>query len=96
VVLSIDSLKCPALIVASALQLALYLFDFLSIAGSNSDFSGEDDVQHVNECVSGDVCQFSQRGRLLGAKLKVTPSISNPGSRRQRAEVARNNQRSSR
>jgi hypothetical protein len=40
--LSIDSLKGPALLAAPTLQLALNLFDFRSIAGTDSDFSGED------------------------------------------------------
>jgi hypothetical protein len=55
-------LKAPALLVASALQLALNLFDFLSIAGTDIDFSDEDDVQHVKERVRRDVNQFSEHG----------------------------------
>jgi hypothetical protein len=47
------------------LQLALNLFDFRSIAETDSDFSGEDDVQHVNECVGRDVHQFSEHGLFL-------------------------------
>ena len=62
--LSVNSLKAPALLAASALQLALNLFNFPSIAGTDSDFSGEDDVQHVNERVSWDVHQFSEHGLI--------------------------------
>ena len=68
--LSIDSLKGPALLVASTLQLALNLFDFPSIAGTDSDFSGEDHVQHVNERVSWDVHQFSEHGLFPWSNLK--------------------------
>ena len=60
--LSVSNLKTPALLPASALQLALNLFDFPYFAGRDSDFSGEDDVQHVNERVSRDVHQFSEHG----------------------------------
>ena len=60
--LSVDSLKAPALAIASTLQLALNLFDFRCIAGTDSDFSGENDVQHVNERVGRDVHQFSEHG----------------------------------
>ena len=70
--LSIDSLKGPALLVASAVQLALNLFDFPSIAGSDSDFSGENDVQHVNECVCRDIHQFSEHRLLPWSNSKST------------------------
>jgi hypothetical protein len=79
--LSINSLKAPALFVTSTLQLALNLFDFRRIAGSDSDFSGEDDVQHVNECVSRDVHQFSEHGLLPWSNLKVALRIRNPAAR---------------
>ena len=68
--LSVDSLKAPALLVASTLQLALNLFDFPSIAGTDGDFSGENDVQHVNERVSRDVHQFSEHGQFPGSGLQ--------------------------
>jgi len=67
--LSINSLKAPALLAASTLQLALNLFDFPSIAGTDSDFSGEDHVQHVNERVSWDVHQFSEHGLPPGSNV---------------------------
>jgi hypothetical protein len=79
--LSVDSLKAPALLVASTLQLALNLFDFPSIAGTDSDFSGEDDVQHVNECVSRDVHQFSEHGPFPWSNLKIALRIRNPAAR---------------
>jgi hypothetical protein len=79
--LSIDSLKAPALLAASTLQLALNLFDFPNIAGTDSAFSGEDDVQHVNERVSRDVHQFSEHGQLPGANLKLAFCIRNPAAR---------------
>jgi len=59
---SVDSLKAPASLAASTLQLALNLFDFRSIAETDGDFSSEDDVQHVNERVSRDVHQFAEHG----------------------------------
>jgi hypothetical protein len=65
--LSIDSLKAPALLAASTLQLALNLFNFPGIAGLDSDFFGKDDVQHVDERVSRDVYQFSEHGLLPAA-----------------------------
>src|SRR5271165_1415378 len=61
---SVNSLKAPALLLASMLQLALNLFDFLRIGCSDCAVTGEDDVQHVNECVSRDVHQFSEHGLL--------------------------------
>jgi hypothetical protein len=75
-------LKAPASLAASTLQLALNLLDFRSIAGSDSDFSGEDDVQHVNECVSRDVQQFSEHGLLPWRNLKIRLGIRNPAARR--------------
>jgi hypothetical protein len=74
-------LKAPALLVASTLQLALNLFYFPSIPSTDSDFSGEDDVQHVNERVSRDVHQFSEHGLLPWGNLKVALSIRNPAAR---------------
>jgi hypothetical protein len=68
---SVDSLKAPASLVASTLQLALNLFDFRSIAGTDSDFPGEDEVQHVNERVSRDVHQFSEHGLFPWSNLKI-------------------------
>jgi hypothetical protein len=59
---SVNNLKTPALLPAPTLQLALNLLDFGSIAGSDGDFAGEDDVQHVNERVSRDIHQFSEHG----------------------------------
>jgi hypothetical protein len=79
--LSINSLKAPALLVASTLQLALNLFYFRSISGTDSDLSGEDDVQHVNEGVSRDVHQFSEHGQLPGAIGKIALRIRNPAAR---------------
>ena len=61
---SINSLKGSALLAASNLQLALNLLDFRGSAVTDSDFSGEDYVQHVNECVGRDVYQFSEHGLL--------------------------------
>jgi hypothetical protein len=74
-------LKGPALLAASTLQLALNLFDFHSSAGTDSDFSGEDYVQHVNECVSRDVHQFSEHGVLPSSNLKIALRIRNPAAR---------------
>ena len=68
--LSVNSLKAPALLAASTVQLALNLFNFPSIAGIDSDSSGEDDVQHVDERVSRDVHQFSEHGLLPWCNLK--------------------------
>jgi hypothetical protein len=59
-VISVHSLIAPSLLSASALQLALNLFDFLHFVCGDCEITGQDDVQHVNECVSRDVRQFSQ------------------------------------
>jgi len=74
-------LKAPALLAASTLQLALNLFDFPNIAGTDRDFSGEDDVQHVNERVSRDVHQLSEHGLLPWSNVKVALRIRNPAAR---------------
>jgi hypothetical protein len=74
-------LKGPALLAASTLQLALNLFDFRSSTATNSDFSGEDYVQHVNECVSRDGRQFSEHGLFPWSNLKITLRIRNPAAR---------------
>jgi hypothetical protein len=74
-------LKAPALLVASTLQLALNLFDFPRIAGTDSDFSGDDDVQHVNERVSRDVHQFSEHGLFPWERFAVALRIRNPAAR---------------
>jgi hypothetical protein len=74
-------LKAPALLVASTLQLALNLFDFPSIAGTDSDFSGEDDVQHVDERVSRNVHQFSEHGVFPWDLFAVTLPVRNPTAR---------------
>jgi hypothetical protein len=79
--LSVNSLKGPALLSASALQLALNLFDLRSNAATDSDFSGEDHVQHVHECVSRDVHQFSEHGLLPWSNLKIALRIRNPAAR---------------
>jgi hypothetical protein len=84
---SVDSSKAPAFRPTSVLQLALNLFDFRCITGRDGDFTGEDYVQHVNECVSRDVHQFSQHGQIPGANLKVALCIRNPAARREHAEV---------
>jgi hypothetical protein len=70
-------LKAPALLAASTLQLALNLFDFRSIAETDSDFSGEDYVQHVNERVSRDVHQLSEHGLLPWSNVKFALRIRN-------------------
>jgi hypothetical protein len=85
--LSVNGCQAPVLRSASALQLALNLFDFRCVTCSDDDFAGEDHVQHVNECVSRDVCQFSQHGQLLGANLKIAISGRNPGATPEHAEV---------
>jgi hypothetical protein len=72
---------------ASALQLMVNLFDFRGVTGTDSDLACENYVQHVNECVSRDVCQFSQHGQLSGAKLKIAICIRNPAARPEDAEV---------
>ena len=69
------------MLAASALQLALNLFDFPSIAGTDSDFSGENDVQHVNECVSRDVHQLSEQGLPPWSDLEIALRIRNPAAR---------------
>jgi hypothetical protein len=74
-------LKGPGLLAASTLQLALNLFDFRSSAATDSDFSCEDYVQHVNECVSRDVRQFSEHGLLPWSDLKIALRIRNPAAR---------------
>ena len=79
--LSVDSLKAPALLVASTLQLALNLFDFRSIAGTDGEFSGEDDVQHVNESVRRDVHQFSEHGLFPWELFAVALHVRNPAAR---------------
>jgi hypothetical protein len=83
--LSINGCKAPVLRSASALQLALNLFDFRCITYSDGDFTSEDHVQHVNECISRDVCQFSQHG--LGANLKIAICSRNPAARPEHAEL---------
>jgi hypothetical protein len=62
--LSVNSLKSPALLAAPTLQLALNLFDFRRFVCTDCEVTGEDYVQHVNECVSRDVHQFSEHGLL--------------------------------
>jgi hypothetical protein len=78
------------LLVASTLQLALNLFDFRSIAEADSDFSGEDDVQYVNECVGRDVHQLSEHGLLLWSNLKIALGIRNPAARSGHLQVDEN------
>ncbi len=85
--LSVDGSKAPVLRSASTLQLALNLFDFHCISRSDGDSTGEDYVQHVNECVSRDVYQFSQHGQVPGANLKIALCIRNPDARREHVEV---------
>src|SRR5207253_4786388 len=79
--LSINGCKAPVLRSVSALQFALNVFDFRCITCSDGDFAGEDHVQHVSECVSRDVYQFSQHGRLLGASSEIVICIRNPAAR---------------
>jgi hypothetical protein len=74
-------LKSPALLVASTLQLALNLFDFRSIASTDGDFSGEDDVQHVNERVSRDVYQLSEHVLFPWELFAVALPLRNPAAR---------------
>jgi hypothetical protein len=88
--LSVNSLKAPALLAASTVQLALNLFDFRSIAGTDSDFSGEDDVQHVNECVSRDVHEFSEHSLFPSSNLKIALGIRNPAARSGQLQVDEN------
>ena len=63
--LSVNGSKAPVLRSASALQLALNLFDLRSIICSDGDFTGENYVKHVDECVSWDVCQFPEHSKSL-------------------------------
>jgi hypothetical protein len=84
-------LKAPALLAASTLQLALNLFDFRSTAETDSDFSGEDDVQHVNECVGRDVHQFAKHGLFPSELFAVALRIRNPAARRGQLQVDENN-----
>jgi hypothetical protein len=79
--LSVNSLKAPALLRASTLQLALNLFDFRRIVCSDCELTGEDYVQHVNERVSRDVHQLSKHGLLPWGDLKVAFRIRNPAAR---------------
>jgi hypothetical protein len=79
---SVNSLKAPALRPASTLQLALNLLDFRRIVCSDCEVTGEDYVQHVNECVSRDVHQFFEHGLLSLNKMKIALDIRNPGARR--------------
>ena len=72
---------------ASTLQLPMNLFDFRCVTCSDGEFTGEDDVQHVNECVSRDVCQFSQHGQLRGMNLKFAMCSRNPAARREHDDV---------
>jgi hypothetical protein len=60
------------------------LFDFRRIACSDSDceITGEDYVQHVNECVSRDVHQFSEHGLLPWSNLKIALHIRNPAAKK--------------
>lgn len=78
---SVDCLKAPAFAIASTLQLALNLFDFRCIAGTDSDFSGEYDVQHVNERIGRDVHQFSEHGLFPWELFAVALPIRNPAAR---------------
>jgi hypothetical protein len=71
--------KAPALLLASALQLALNLFDFRRIVWSDFEVIGEDYVQHVNECVSRDVHQFSEQGLPPRSKFEDRISYSQSG-----------------
>jgi hypothetical protein len=75
------TLKAPALLPASTLQLALNLFEFRRIGCSDSEVTGKDYVQHVNECVSRDVHQFSEHGLLPWSNLKIALRIRNPAAR---------------
>jgi len=88
--LSVNGCKAPVLRSASTLQLTLNLFDFGCITCSDGNFAGKDHVQHVNECVSRDVCQFSQHGQLLGVNLKIAICGRNPGSTPEHAKVDEN------
>jgi len=72
---------------ASALQLTMNLFDLGCITGTDGDLACENYVQHVNECVSRDVYQFSQHGQLSGAKLKIAFCIRNPAARGEHTKV---------
>jgi hypothetical protein len=79
--LSVNGLKAPALLVTSTLQLALNLLDFRRIVCSDCEVTSEDYVQHVNECVSRDVHQFSEHGLPPLSNLKIALGIRNPAAR---------------
>ena len=70
-ILSVNSSNAPALCPASALQLALNLFDFPCIPCSDCELTGEDYVQHVNECVCRNVHQFPEHRLLPWSNLKI-------------------------
>jgi len=73
-------LKAPALLSVSTLQFALNLFDFRRIGCSDCEVTGEDYVQHVNECVSRDIHQLSEHGLLPWGDLKIALRIRNPAA----------------
>jgi len=77
--LSVNRLKAPALVLTSTLQLALNLFDFRRIVCSDCDVTGEDYVQHVNECVSRDVHQLSEHGLNPQVQFEDRTSYSQSG-----------------
>jgi hypothetical protein len=72
--LLVKSLKIPALLPASTLQLTLNLFDFGGVTRGNSDLTREYRVQHVNECVGRKVHQFSEHA--YSPKLRSTFSFA--------------------
>jgi hypothetical protein len=88
--LSVNRLKAPALVLTSTLQLALNLFDFRRIVCSDCDVTGEDYVQHVNECVSRDVHQLSEHGLIPRCNLKIALRIRNPAARSGQLQVDEN------
>jgi hypothetical protein len=72
-------MKAPALLLASALQLALNLFDFRRIACGDCEVIDEDCVQHVNECVRRDVHQLSEQGTYPLEEFEGLTSYSQSG-----------------
>jgi hypothetical protein len=75
------TLQAPALLPASSLQLALNLFNFRCIACGQCELAGEDYEQHVNECVSRDVHQFSEHHVPPWIDLEFELCIRNPAAR---------------